>query len=320
MKTTPSKEGCRTRALSCSVPHPGLLLAMVLSLTSAVGCGPVEPSEPETLRQQAQEKRGDNGLAYNGLAYNGLAYNGLAYNGLAYNGLASTGFREWFSQNRNMADQVMTYLVRCAMSANQTLTYTEPTTGQTYTWTGSLGLTPGWASGKPASTREQQVITACLAAHVNRYGQHVFFSMLGRDGEKKEIPTTETELVEYSQREACFFGNLFTGEGVYVGNNQGTLDSRESTSRACSLPSTSSGTPSNCPPMIHAGNCAELCTLDGSRKYYKECRYRGVPYAPLTTRLRPADIFRCGDGVCQVSESCGTSLLYYSCADCGTCS
>jgi hypothetical protein len=285
-----------------------------------VGCNPTEPGEPEPLAHQSQAQRVDNGLAYNGLAYNGLAYNGLAYNGLAYNGLSTADFQAWFAGDRALADQVMQYVVRCALSETQTLTYTDPVANQSYTWTGSLGLAPGWASGAPATLREQQVITACLAAHVNKYRQHVRFSVLGRDAEKKEIPTTALELLEYSQREACFFGNLFTGEGVYVGNDRGLLDARESTSRACSLTSSAGGNASLCPPMIRVGSCTEFCSLETTKGFYKSCTYNGVSYAPLTTRLRPLDIFLCGDGVCQVSESCGTGLQYFSCgADCGPC-
>jgi hypothetical protein len=303
-----------------------MLLATVLTLTSLVGCGPIEPGAPEGLSQQSQEEQSTNGLAYNGLAYNGLAYNGLAYNGLAYNGLAYNGlanadFEAWFREDRNLAAQVMTYVVRCAMSAEQTLTYTDPTTNQTYTWTGSFGLAPGWAGGQPANTREQQLITACLAAHVNRYLQHVPFSLRGRDAASNEIPTVPTELAEFSQREACFFGNLFTGEGIYVGSDRGFPNPRESTTRACSLWSSPGISQSNCPPMIHVGSCAASCTLDTESGFYTSCTHDGVSYMALTTRLRPVDIFVCGDGVCQMSESCGTAMQYNNCrADCGLCS
>jgi hypothetical protein len=329
MKTTPSEEGCRARGLPRPGPTLGMLLAAVLSLVGLVGCGPIEPGErgePEGLRQQSQDQVSNNGLAYNGLAYNGLAYNGLAYNGLAYNGLAYNGlsnpdFAAWFQGDRSLADQVMTYVVRCAMSPNQRLTYTDATTGQSYTWMGSLGLAPGWASGAPANTREQQLITACLAAHVNLYLQHVPFSVRGRGADMNAIPTGTTELAEFSQKEACFFGNLFTGEGIYVGSDRGTVDPRESTSRACSLWPGPNSSQSNCPTMIHVGSCSANCTLEPMGGYYRTCTRDGVSYVPLTTRLRPVDIFVCGDGVCQMSESCGTAMQYNNCgADCGACS
>jgi hypothetical protein len=325
MGTTSLEAGCRATQLLHTAGAPGALLTAMLWAMSLVGCGPVEPGEADTLAQQPQAQRVDNGLAYNGLAYNGLAYNGLAYNGLAYNGLAYNGlstadFQAWFAGDRALADQVMQYVVRCALPETQTLTYTDPTTNQSYTWTGSLGLAPGWASGAPATPQEQQVITACLAAHVNKYGQHVRFSVLGRDAARNEIPTTAPELLEYSQREACFFGNLFTGEGIYVGNDRGLFDARESTSRACSLLSPAGGDASLCPPIIRVGSCTQFCSQEPLKGFYKSCTYNGVSYMPLTTRLRTLDISLCGDGVCQVSESCGTGHQFFNCGvDCGPC-
>ncbi len=298
-----------------------LLLATVLSITGLVGCDPTEPGEPETLSHQAQEAKVFNGLTYNGLTYNGLTYNGLTYNGLTYNGLTNANFGAWFSQDRSLANEVMTYVVRCAMPANQTLTYTDPTTGQAYTWTGSLGLTPGWAGGALPTEQEQQIITACLAAHVNRHGQHVLFSLRGRNAVNVEIPTGITELLEFPRQEGCFFGNLFKGEGAYAGDDRRLLDVRESTTRACSLASTTSTSQSNCPPMAQLGTCATFCTLNSAKGYYTECTYNGVTYMPLTTRLQMLDIHLCGDLVCQMGESCGMGVSYDNCLlDCGPCS
>jgi len=60
--------------------------------------------------------------------------------------------------------------------------------------------------------------------------------------------------------------------------------------------------------------------LDASWLYYTSCTYQGRTWRPLTTRLREQDIYTCGDGTCQPTESCGTSNRYDSCKkDCGTC-
>ena len=46
----------------------------------------------------------------------------------------------------------------------------------------------------------------------------------------------------------------------------------------------------------------------------------GIQYKVLTTRLRPSDVYTCGDGVCQVSEHCGTGQTADNCGlDCGPC-
>ena len=48
--------------------------------------------------------------------------------------------------------------------------------------------------------------------------------------------------------------------------------------------------------------------------------YNGVTYKPLTTRIRTQDVFKCGDGLCQFTERCGSGNTASSCAsDCGTC-
>jgi hypothetical protein len=44
-------------------------------------------------------------------------------------------------------------------------------------------------------------------------------------------------------------------------------------------------------------------------------------YLPITTRILPSDLYKCGDGTCQFTEQCGTGTTAASCqADCGVCS
>jgi hypothetical protein len=70
------------------------------------------------------------------------------------------------------------------------------------------------------------------------------------------------------------------------------------------------------------GSCEQLsCTLDRESNFYRTCTYNGIPYKALTTRLHPSDVYTCGDGVCQVSERCGTGQTADNCGlDCGPCS
>jgi hypothetical protein len=300
-----------------AVPPVLLLLASL-----ATGCGLAE--EPATAWEPAheiQELEGDNGLSVNGLSVNGLSVNGLSVNGLSVNGLSTSDFQNWFQAAPTQSDNVMHYVVLCAVPAGQTRTYTDVLAGKTYTWSGSLGLAPGWASGQAATVAEQQVISACLAAHVNKFGVHISISVLGQDATGQAIPYTAEELSSHSRREACLFGNIFSTDGIYVGNDGAELTASESSTRACTL----GGTPgtaqaANCAPLTPVGSCGTYCTLDATGTYYTSCTYNGVTYQPLTTRLQPQDIYQCGDGVCQITESCGTSTQYNSCeADCGAC-
>ncbi|MCP3138082.1 hypothetical protein [Pyxidicoccus xibeiensis] len=297
-----------------------------LLLATASACGPVEDaSEPPVLQAQVQASESHNplslnGLSFNGLSFNGLSFNGLSFNGLSFNGLSTSTFRSWFQSNPAVADEVMRYIVRCAVPAGQTRTYTHPTSGVTYTWTGALGLAPAWAGGSSAPLLEQQLVSACLAAHVNPYGVSVPISVLGRGAQGQPIPYTSEELNAFPKQESCFFGNLFTGQGLHAGSRGTLLGQDQSSARACAVVDSSGSQRKSCAPLFFVGECARHCTLDPSGLFYSKCRYAGVEYRPLVTRLRDQDIYRCGDGSCQVTESCGTAHWYNSCrADCGLC-
>ncbi|MFP2930672.1 hypothetical protein ACLESO_36830 [Pyxidicoccus sp. 3LG] len=303
----------------------------VLLCLTTVGCGPAGQGMEEhgesvgthadgLMSQNGLSTNGlsTNGLSTNGLSTNGLSTNGLSTNGLSTNGLSTNGFNTWFSANPARSEEVMRYIVRCALSSTQTLSYTHA--GTTYTWTGVLGLAPGWASGVAATLMEQHSVSACLAAHVNKYGVHLNISVLGRDAPGAVIPTTTEELTTYSQPEAVFFGNLFNGDGLFAANDTDYLAYDQSTVRACGLAAYSEE-PACSPVITHVGMAGTYCTLDASRTHYTKCQYNGKTfYRPLNTRIRTQDIYRCGDGVCQLSERCGTGNTADSCAaDCHAC-
>jgi hypothetical protein len=203
--------------------------------------------------------------------------------------------------------------VRCAVPAGQSRVYSDGSS--TYTWSGGLGLAPSWSDGAPVTLAEQQSVTACLAALTNKYGHSVTVSVLGATSQGQPIAYTSSELADFPLREACFFGNIFNGEGFFVGNDQAPLTPGQSSFRACALTSSTA-----CPPLTHIGSCQGSCTLNPTRTYYTQCTRNGVTYRPLTTRLRPQDVFTCGDGICQATESCGNGNRADNCGlDCGSC-
>ncbi len=295
-----------------------------LAAAALAACGPLTPAE----RAQTQGLSDENGLSPNGLNQNGLSQNGLSQNGLSQNGLSQNGlsqnglgsaFTTWFNQDAALSSVVMQYIVRCALPSGQTRTWTNPATGAAYTWQGALGLTPSWSSGSAASTAEQQLITACLAAHVNKYGLHVTVSMQGRTASNAAIPLEWNELSTFPVKEGCFFGNLFNGEGIFVGEDHAAWDLKYSSVRACALDYAWGPSP-DCAPLQVVGDCSAICTPDASGNYYTSCSYNGRSYKPITTRLRSSDIYRCGDGVCQSTEHCGYGYTWNSCySDCGRC-
>ncbi|WNG33535.1 hypothetical protein F0U61_07820 [Archangium violaceum] len=298
----------------------GGLVALMLACTS--GCGPAgELPEEETQEMGStttQQVVIGNGLSLNGLSLNGLSLNGLSLNGLSLNGLSTSSFDSWFKADPTIRNEVMQYVVACAVPSGQTRTYTNSNTQTTYTWNGGLGLAPSWASGAAATTAELQVVSACIAAHANKFGIHVNISLLGLNGAGNPIPYTSQELTTYGLKEACFFGNLFDGSTGTFGANDGlTLSSTQSSPRVCGL----SGSPnsSQCVPLVYLGNCSTYCTRDATNTYYTSCTYNGTTYRPITTRMKAADINTCGDGKCQATEKCGTGTTPASCSDCGAC-
>ncbi|HEX8436588.1 hypothetical protein [Archangium sp.] len=293
------------------------VVSSALALVGATGCGVQElPPEDDasTLQTQSQELEVDNGLSLNGLSLNGLSLNGLSLNGLS-----TTDFSSWFTGDPKTNDRLMRYMIRCAVPAGQTRSFTHPSTGVVYTWPGALGLAPNWAGGAPATLAEQQVISSCLAAHANNYGLHVAISVLGRDSSGANIPYSSEELAAYGKKESCFFGNVFANQGLYAGNDRNSLAADESTSRPCGLKGYKATANAECAQVQRIGQCEEYCTLDASGTFYTTCTYNGVQYRPLTTRIRHQDVHRCGDGICQQGESPGWGVTADSCLlDCGS--
>jgi hypothetical protein len=315
-----------------------LSMATWLVLLSTVACGQMDyDSAPATVTStREQDLQGENGVTLNGVTLNGVTLNGVTLNGVTLNGVTLNGvtlngvtlnglvvtpeFSAWFSQNVTLNAMVMKYLVRCAVPEGETRSYQDAATGTLYTWQGSLGLAPGWSSGKKMNEPEQQLVSACMAAHANKYGLHVPLSVLGRTARGQTIPYSTEELQTFARREACFFGNLFKNEGLFAGTDGEYLNNDESSPRACGLSTQQGEQDSQCSPIVHVNSCETYCTLDPSGLFYTECTYNGRTYLPLTTRIRTDDVYTCGDGVCQFTESCGTGSEANNCMnDCGPC-
>ena len=251
---------------------------------------------------------------------NGMAPNLLGLNGLHPNSLTDDHFKTWFAADPKTANSLMKYLVKCSLPAGLGMDFDYG--GITYVWPGQLGLAPHWAAGDPIPEGEQQLVSACLAAHSNRYGAHVSLSLLGQYADGTPLPVSDEELSSFPVTEGCFFGNLFRKDGVFSANDRPTqLTDDESSLRACATPDrTGSGASSMCAPIQYAGNCRDLCQPDPSNLYYLNCTVNGKTYRALSTRVQRSVEYTCGDGVCQVTESCGTGSSWNDCSlDCGPC-
>lgn len=309
-------------------------MAFVVAAATIAGCG-AGPGEAGSLTQLQDTDNGlssnglswnglsDNGLSWNGLSWNGLSgnglsWNGLSWNGLSWNGLSTSEFSAWFTgQSGGVAytDMVMRYIVKCAAPAGTSLGATIG--GVSYTWDGELGLAPQWTAGSAIPVAEQQLITACLGAHANKFGLRLSISLTGYKSDGSPIVATKDETKSYAVREGCFFGNMFSGEGVFAGNDS-VLPLNKSSTRACAL-SIGNQPNNSCPPMAYAGACAQRCQTRGDKNVYASCTYGGTSYPAITTRISDDIVYKCGDGICQASESCGTGTTANNCADCGPC-
>jgi hypothetical protein len=303
----------RTRSLALAAA--GVLASCGLEPGAVAGdAGPGQGSAGDRLA-------GENGMSRNGMSRNGLSRNGLSRNGLSLAAFDGDEVRTWFDADPALGDMVMTYVARCAAPAGKTYAWTSPTSGATYSWSGLLGLAPDFAAGAAPSVAERQVITACLAAHVNVYALSVPISISGYGATGAAIAHEAGEWSTFAEEEGAFFGNVFDEEGVYVCQKHGPYPASLSSSRACAFDTSAVGPSPVCSPLFNVGPCSAVCSSWRNKDHaWAQCSWNGVGYRPLSTRIRSADLYRCGDGVCQVSERCGSGTTAASCAaDCGLC-
>jgi hypothetical protein len=104
------------------------------------------------------------------------------------------------------------YLVRCALPAGASIVKQDQY-GVSYTFTGLLGMGPGWQNGA-CDQACQENVSACMLAHVNTAGVHVPLWLVSPN------PAVGWGLDStYPNQEATFFGNIFTMNAHGVGTN-----------------------------------------------------------------------------------------------------
>ena len=195
-------------------------LAASLALASAlIGCQPAASNDENgnSVESELVATNGlsminglslTNGLSGNGLSGNGLSGNGLKGQALVVNALGGTGLSSsTFLMNSAEGRNTLTYLVRCALPANHSITKTD-STGASYTFAGGIGLTPEWETGTCTGDCLRWN-SACLLAHVNTAGIHVPIWIVGQNAGLGWGQSTS-----YPNQEGTFFGNIFTTNEV----------------------------------------------------------------------------------------------------------
>ncbi|WP_437989201.1 hypothetical protein [Sorangium sp. So ce145] len=75
--------------------------------------------------------------------------------------------------------EVMDYLVACALEQGQSVSYTDTSTGEEFTFEGKIGICPIWAVDK-AGPKCQQLVSACMLSLVNAMGRSITVSLRGQ--------------------------------------------------------------------------------------------------------------------------------------------
>ena len=96
--------------------------------------------------------------------------------------------------------------MRCALPASHKITKTY--SGVTYTFAGEIGVAPEWETGA-CGTACQELVSACMMAHVNTKGQHIGLWIVGSSPALGWGYTTD-----YPFQEGSFFGNIFVSPPV----------------------------------------------------------------------------------------------------------
>lgn len=154
-----------------------------------------------------------NAMSFNAMSFNSLLLHANAQ--LADYSLAQVVASGSVFQQDLIADpyarEFMDYLVSCALEDGDSVSWSGG--GLSETWEGALGLCPEWGWSAPGQEC-QELVSACLLARTNAYGQSVEISLRGQYIDNTPLPLEPTETVDYPWQEGGFFGNVFCEDCV----------------------------------------------------------------------------------------------------------
>lgn len=99
--------------------------------------------------------------------------------------------------------EVLTYLVGCALAADDAVTVRTKT--EKLTFRGAIGLAPAWKTRAPTPS-ERRWVSACIYARTNLYGVPIAVSLRGAH---PALASTPREQLEHVLVEGAFYGDLF---------------------------------------------------------------------------------------------------------------
>jgi hypothetical protein len=196
-----------TRHMNIAKPLFGAVTLASLALTACNGA----PGEVDEQTGETQEAAlTSNALTVNALTVNALTVNALTVNALTVNALTSNALTSNSLVSTALTDpngrELFSYIVSCALPAQSEVTVKAG--GVSYSFDGGLGLAPQW--GQPGGKCDegcQEWVSACLLARVDYLGVHREISVRGQN---PALAISLAELFTFPQREATYFGNVFT--------------------------------------------------------------------------------------------------------------
>ena len=156
---------------------------------------------------------------------------------------------------------LLKYLVSCALPQGATVHATAGS--ERFSFSGKMGLAPGW-SARPLTDHEERLVSACLLARTNRFGVPVEISSRNDAPDAPAaLRADDKEREKFPFHEGGFFGNLFKDDAkayVCIGNGSSLRRAHlERLRRECTLPAgdgAMSPTPSRC-NFIIVGDCGD---------------------------------------------------------------
>lgn len=206
--------------------HPLAVLAPMAGL-QLISCGNAPLPDPGV--------DGRSGVVHNAITVNALTTNALTTNAANLQALLQSKLADASFETGSLsealwdpsAQEVMAYLVSCALSPGQSVTW-RPASGvgpppPATTWEGALGLCPQWHAGGVADNAAcQELVSACLLARNNAAGVEVQISLRGRDVDESYFGSGEVlvgDVIRHEHelfpwREGAFYGNLLDPEAL----------------------------------------------------------------------------------------------------------
>ncbi|WP_437722493.1 hypothetical protein [Sorangium sp. So ce861] len=253
-----------------------------------------EDGATEELGSSADAIESGNALSYNALSYNALSYNALSYNALSYNALRPEAASALKAPGvgGELFRTLVKYTVSCAFNESQSFRFSwTDAAGATHNevYPGHLGLADRW-DRRPLDEDGKQMVSACLAAHTNRYGVSVLISMRSPQNPlRREVESDE--LAMYPHVEGAFWGNLFA-ETPYLRAcyDDSSVEIARAARRDCAAGHPGAdGDLEGCGLIEIVGSCQDHCgKLHRSGQYYKNCDdpESGKTRYVITTGLR----------------------------------